>query len=339
MRRAIAATVMGGLLLGGAVATPSVAAARGGGKAPSKARSAAPAKPRVSSAAVPSKAAHTKAAHTKAALSKTAQRKAVTGKAATNKAATAMKTVAYAGYEFQVPANWPVYRLDEHPKTCVRYDVHAVYLGTPGTDMRCTAGLVGRTQTVSLIPGKGATAGSGAVRQGRPAAPDQPGGTELQRLAAVHGKITQNAVSHELKVALGTGTPGATVLGTYGTDPAVVQQVLNTLRLAPAGTVPTAQSAPLSAQPGGATAVTSRRAELSAQRAPLASPPASAAQPRRHRRGQRQRHRRQRSRRPPAGAESPPTGRSRSSSRRPRPRPRPRRRRRHRSPRQRHSTR
>ncbi len=277
MRRAIAATVMGGLLLGGAVATPSVAAARGGGKAPSKARSAAPAKPRVSSAAVPSKAAHTKAAHTKAALSKTVQRKAVTGKAATNKAATAMKTVAYAGYEFQVPANWPVYRLDEHPKTCVRYDVHAVYLGTPGTDMRCTAGLVGRTQTVSLIPGKGATAGSGAVRQGRPAAPDQPGGTELQRLAAVHGKITQNAVSHELKVALGTGTPGATVLGTYGTDPAVVQQVLNTLRLAPAGTVPTAQSAPLSAQPGGATAVTSRRAELSAQRAPLASPPASAA--------------------------------------------------------------
>ena len=234
MRRAIAATVMGGLLLGGAVATPSVAAARGGGKAPSKA-------------------------------------------AAANKAATAMKTVAYAGYEFQVPANWPVYRLDEHPKTCVRYDVHAVYLGTPGTDMRCTAGLVGRTQTVSLIPGKGATAGPAAVRQGRPAAPVQPGGTEPQRLAAVHGQITQNAVSHELRVALGTGTPGATVLGTYGSDPAVVQQVLNTLRLAPAGTVPTAQSAPLSAQPGGATAGTSRRAELSAQRAPLASPPASAA--------------------------------------------------------------
>lgn len=272
MRRAIAATVMGGLLLGGAVATPSVAAARGGGKAPSKARSAAPAKPRVGSAA-----AHSKAVPGKAVPSKTVRRKAVTGEAATNKAATAMKTVTYAGYEFQVPANWPVYRLDEHPKTCVRYDVHAVYLGTPGTDMRCTAGLVGRTQTVSLIPGRGATAGPAAVRQGRPAAPDQPGGTELQRLAAVHGQITQNAVSHELKVALGPGTPGATVLGTYGTDPAVVQQVLNTLRLAPAGTVPSAQSAPLSAQPGGATARTSRRAELSAQRAPLASPPASAA--------------------------------------------------------------
>jgi hypothetical protein len=273
---------MGGLLLGGAVATPSVAAARGGGKAPSKARSAAPSKPRVGGAAAHSKAALSKtvqrrAATTKPATTKPATTKPATTKAATTKAATAMKTVAYAGYEFQVPANWPVYRLDEHPKTCVRYDVHAVYLGTPGADMRCTAGLVGRTQTVSLIPGKGATAGSGAARPGRSATPEEPGGTELQRLAAVHGKVTQNAVSHELKVALGTGTPGATVLGTYGTDPAVVQQVLNTLRLAPAGTVPTAQSAPLSAQPRGATAGTSRRAELSAQRAPLASPPASAA--------------------------------------------------------------
>ena len=120
MRRAIAATVMGGLLLGGAVATPSVAAVR-------RARQAQP--------------------------------------------ATAMKTVVYAGYEFQVPASWPVYRLDEHPETCVRYDVHAVYLGTPGQDMRCAAGLVGRTQTVSFIPGKGAATGSGAVRSGHSAAP------------------------------------------------------------------------------------------------------------------------------------------------------------------------
>src|SRR3984893_15406989 len=79
MRRAIAATVMGGLLLGGAVATPSVAAARGGGKAPSKARAAAPAKPRVGSAA-----AHSKAVPGKAVLSKTV-RKAVTDEAATNK--------------------------------------------------------------------------------------------------------------------------------------------------------------------------------------------------------------------------------------------------------------
>ena len=63
-----------------------------------------------------------------------------------------MKTVVYAGYEFQVPASWPVYRLDQDPATCVRYDVHAVYLGTPGANMQCPAGLVGRTETVSVIP-------------------------------------------------------------------------------------------------------------------------------------------------------------------------------------------
>src|SRR5487761_1783772 len=183
MRRSIAAAVAGGLVLGGAVATPSIAATRGAG----------------------------------------------------------MKTVTYQGYEFQVPASWPVYRLDEHPQTCVRYDVHAVYLGTPGTDMRCPAGLVGRTQTVSFIPG----------RPGAPAAPGQPttsagaDGTELQRLPAVHGEVLQEAVQHELRVDLGSGSgaqPSATVVGTYGTDPGVIEQVLNTLRAAPSGAASTTQS-------------------------------------------------------------------------------------------------
>ena len=73
-----------------------------------------------------------------------------------------MKTVVYHGYEFQVPASWPVYRLDQHPTTCVRYDVHAVYLGTPGVNMQCPAGLVGRTQTVSVIPSTTVAAGSGS---------------------------------------------------------------------------------------------------------------------------------------------------------------------------------
>jgi hypothetical protein len=49
MRRAIAAAVMGGLVLGGAVATPSVAAARGDGKGPGKARQAVAVKPRAES--------------------------------------------------------------------------------------------------------------------------------------------------------------------------------------------------------------------------------------------------------------------------------------------------
>src|SRR6266704_3413815 len=124
MRRAIAAAVMGGLVLGGAVATPSVAAARGEGKGPAKAGQAAAAKPRADSK--PATSGKTKVP---------AKPKAHGKPKAPGKSATKMKTVVYAGYEFQVPASWPVYRLDEHPQTCVRYDVHAVYLGTPGTGM------------------------------------------------------------------------------------------------------------------------------------------------------------------------------------------------------------
>jgi hypothetical protein len=202
MRRAIAAAIMGGLLLGGAVTTPSIAAVRGEGKAKS----------------------------------------------------AGTKTVVYQGYEFKVPASWPVYRLDEHPQTCVRYDVHAVYLGNPGPDMQCPARLVGRTQTVSFIPG-GVTAGPAA------------GVTELRQLPAVHGTVMQSAVQHQLEVTLGAATPGATVLGTYGTDPAVVEQVLSTLHQAPKGTASTAQSASVPSQPGGT---------LAAPAAPAAPAKASA---------------------------------------------------------------
>jgi hypothetical protein len=156
---------------------------------------------------------------------------------------TAMKTVVYHGYEFQVPASWPVYRLDQHPTTCVRYDVHAVYLGTPGVNMQCPAGLVGRTQTVSVIPSTTVAAGSGSTTVDQRQQPDGVGGTEVAALPAVRGAVTQNSADHELRVALGAASLGATVVATYGTDPAVVQQVLGTLRAAPARAAQTPQSA------------------------------------------------------------------------------------------------
>jgi hypothetical protein len=243
MRRAIAAAVMGGLVLGGAAATPSVAAARGEGKGPAKAGQAAAAKPRADSKLT-----------TDGKTRAHAKPKAHAKSKAPAKPATGMRTVVYEGYEFQVPASWPVYRLDEHPQTCVRYDVHAVYLGTPGTDMRCAAGLVGQTQTVSFIPGKGAASGPAAGHAGHSAAAGQAGGTELQQLSAVHGTVTQNAVRHKLEVTLGSAQ-GATVLGTYGTDPGIVEQVLNTLHPAPAGTAPTAQSARAAVSPAAPAAV------------------------------------------------------------------------------------
>src|SRR5271169_3685958 len=64
--------------------------------------------------------------------------------------AAAMKVVQYHGYELSVPVTWPVYQLGADPDRCVRYDVHAVYLGMPGADQDCPPGLVGRTETVSV---------------------------------------------------------------------------------------------------------------------------------------------------------------------------------------------
>jgi hypothetical protein len=152
-----------------------------------------------------------------------------------------MKTVVYGGYAFQVPAGWPVYRLDQNPSLCVRYDIEAVYLGTPGANMHCPAGLIGRTLAVSFIPSANVAAGSGPGITGQRA---QPGvtGVPAGHEPAVHGTITRNAAQHELKIALGTAALGATLLGTYGSDPAVIEQILGSLRAAPAGAAATRQS-------------------------------------------------------------------------------------------------
>lgn len=41
------------------------------------------------------------------------------------------KNVTYRGTTLRVPASWPVIDLDAAPNTCVRFDRHAVYLGSP----------------------------------------------------------------------------------------------------------------------------------------------------------------------------------------------------------------
>ena len=74
------------------------------------------------------------------------------------------QTVRYRGLEFEVPADWPVYDLEADPTRCVRFDVHAVYLGHPGADQRCPAHLIGRTETVLVEPGA-APPGAAAPRE------------------------------------------------------------------------------------------------------------------------------------------------------------------------------
>ena len=67
--------------------------------------------------------------------------------------AARLKPVSYRGYTFKVPAAWPVINLARHPGTCVRFDLHAVYLGTPGANETCPSWLVGSTEALVIQPG------------------------------------------------------------------------------------------------------------------------------------------------------------------------------------------
>ncbi len=65
------------------------------------------------------------------------------------------RQVSYLGLTFTVPADWPV--IDLSATTCVRFDQHAVYLGTPGQQQDCPAHLVGRTEALVVQPATSST--------------------------------------------------------------------------------------------------------------------------------------------------------------------------------------
>src|SRR4029077_13605438 len=51
-------------------------------------------------------------------------------------------TVYFAGHAVHVPQGYPVVRVGEHSRTCVRLDRRVVYLGGPSTEQRCAAGAI-----------------------------------------------------------------------------------------------------------------------------------------------------------------------------------------------------
>src|SRR5262249_33340696 len=65
-----------------------------------------------------------------------------------------LKQVLYQGYTFDVPASWPVIDEALHPRTCVRFDQHAVYLGGPGENEACPSWLFGTTEAVIIQTGR-----------------------------------------------------------------------------------------------------------------------------------------------------------------------------------------
>jgi hypothetical protein len=115
-------------------------------------------------------------------------------------AATATKLVSYHGYQLRVPASWPVYDLSRDSGTCVRFNRHAVYLGTPGAAQQCPADALGRTEAILISPSD-----SGSALPGFAAA--QP----------LHGSA----------VRLRIVAQGVTVTATWGADPGILRRLLH----------------------------------------------------------------------------------------------------------------
>ncbi|MGW0606098.1 glycoside hydrolase domain-containing protein [Streptomyces sp. NPDC002640] len=114
---------------------------------------------------------------------------AVTGPAqAAPPSADSTRTVSYRGYTIDVPADWRVVDLDRNPRACVRFDEPAVYLGEPGQENDCPAGLVGRTAGIVVEPitarsAGQATAATARAQRGKATAPSAVSSDDAIRIA------------------------------------------------------------------------------------------------------------------------------------------------------------
>jgi hypothetical protein len=126
----------------------------------------------------------------------------------------AWKSVTYQGATFEAPAGWPVYHLASEPKRCVRFDVHAVYLGHQGVDASCPARLIGRTDAVQVEPldlqsrAQSLAAGSTVRINGLTA--------QLAPYAQVERTVVASFPQLMVKVTM-----------TYSGDPALAQRILH----------------------------------------------------------------------------------------------------------------
>ena len=160
------------------------------------------------------------------------------------------KVVSFHGYRLVVPASWPVYRLaagEGGTDTCVRFDRHALYLGRPSPQQRCTGQAAGRTEAILVQP-----LGSHASQVLRATAAAGTGG------AGAEAQIVDTA--HRVLVT-----------ATWNHAPAVVQRALHLASLS------TAVTRAVRMRPRSAVAaVAAARARMRASARPRAATPAPA---------------------------------------------------------------
>jgi hypothetical protein len=79
------------------------------------------------------------------------------------------RTVHFGGRAVDVPNGWPVLRLAQHPRMCVRLDRRAVYLGRQGANQRCPSNAIGRRRAILIVPAGGARGRASASALAAPA--------------------------------------------------------------------------------------------------------------------------------------------------------------------------
>ena len=128
------------------------------------------------------------------------------------------RVVQYHGYQIQVPGSWPVYNLATDPSQCVLFNVHAVYLGTPGSAQDCPATALGHTESLLIQAVSPASAPSSAVvLPGTSAALPQNAALPAAATAAA-------AVSHMLQVEVSVA--GVLVTAAYGANETQIRTIL-----------------------------------------------------------------------------------------------------------------
>ncbi|HZD37283.1 MAG TPA: glycoside hydrolase domain-containing protein [Actinomycetes bacterium] len=121
------------------------------------------------------------------------------------------KRVTFRGYKVEVPASWPVVDLAKDPTACVRFDVHAVYLGHPGANQSCPAHLVGRTEALLIEPLDKTS--KGRVRSDTVWAPKGTGAATIP-------------APTDQEVTVGVTQAGVLVTGSYGDDRATLAEIV-----------------------------------------------------------------------------------------------------------------
>src|SRR6201986_2562946 len=150
-------------------------------------------------------------------------------KTKSKQAASAMQTVTYDGYSVTVPASWQVFHLDSDPGQCVRYDINAVYLGSPGANQNCPSNLMGRAETISITPAGVSGTSSQASRGASSAAaqgglvqspPPSESGRAISAKASSLSRMSDYSQENELRASVASSN--LSVTATYGTDASAV---------------------------------------------------------------------------------------------------------------------